>query len=129
MNQVEEYEGSTGNKFDLVMRVRDDGFAMADWVLDANYAHGFTTLDCQQWTGLHDMSYVMGRTFASDVLHSMIRWRTNSTLLRDNLPQEERYPQNPERWLLAVVTAFNMPIRKLSVCDIPMVTTRFVKGG
>jgi hypothetical protein len=128
MTQVEEFEERTNNKFDLVMRVRDDGFAMDDWVVDSEYAHGFSTLDCQQWTGLHDMSYVMGRKYASEVLHAMIDWRADKTLLHDKLPSQERYPQNPERWLLAIVTAFHLPIRKLSVCDIPMVTTRFVKG-
>ena len=51
MKDVETYEKFSGNQFDIVARIRDDAYAMDDWILDTSYLQheGITTLDCQQW--------------------------------------------------------------------------------
>ena len=45
MKDVETYEKFSGNQFDIVARIRDDAYAMDDWILDTSYLQheGITT--------------------------------------------------------------------------------------
>ena len=76
------------------------------------------------------MTYVVARAHASHLFQNLLGWRMDrQKLLRHIHDEGGRYPHNPERWLFEVVQALNIPLRRISVCQMPVVSSRYTHNG
>eukprot|EP00005_Dracoamoeba_jomungandri_P013013 CAMPEP_0174275312 /NCGR_PEP_ID=MMETSP0439-20130205/59755_1 /TAXON_ID=0 /ORGANISM="Stereomyxa ramosa, Strain Chinc5" /LENGTH=326 /DNA_ID=CAMNT_0015367403 /DNA_START=323 /DNA_END=1300 /DNA_ORIENTATION=- len=126
MSQVEIVEQQEGELFDIVVRLREDSYALDEWKLSPSYSKGFTGLDFLNFGGISDLTYTASREYASDLFHGLRNLRRPENL--EKLPEEYRVPQNTETWLSNVVSFLNIPRRLVSICEMPVLPSRWVNG-
>eukprot|EP00005_Dracoamoeba_jomungandri_P010832 CAMPEP_0174275290 /NCGR_PEP_ID=MMETSP0439-20130205/59743_1 /TAXON_ID=0 /ORGANISM="Stereomyxa ramosa, Strain Chinc5" /LENGTH=254 /DNA_ID=CAMNT_0015367379 /DNA_START=903 /DNA_END=1664 /DNA_ORIENTATION=+ len=127
MRTLEQVELQRGEKFDTVVRLREDTYALGEWKLTRDYDKTLTTLGLFSFGGLCDITYVVSREFASQLLHGLLDFRLPHKIF--TLPDDLRYPPNSENWLANVVSFLNIPTRVVSICEMPLVPSRMAQGG
>jgi len=111
MRTLEQVELQRGEKFDTVVRLREDTYALGEWKLTRDYDKTLTTLGLFSFGGLCDITYVVSREFASQLLHGLLDFRLPHKIF--TLPDDLRYPPNSENWLANVVSFLNIPTRPI----------------
>jgi hypothetical protein len=105
--------------YDLVVRLRDDTFAFADWVFDsAEMKNSLTSADLGSYRGINDHNLVLDRKYA-DVL---FRGLTEDYYF--NKSNRHVMWGNPEHRIYQVATAYRVNIRTATMCKQPLIPLR-----
>ena len=112
-------EQEQGFFYDLVVRLRDDTFAFADWVFDSNeMKNALTSADLGSYRGINDHNLVLDRKW-SDVL---FRGLTEDYYF--NKTNRRVMWGNPEHRIYQVATAYRVNIRTATMCKQPLIPLR-----
>ena len=115
---VMETEFSQGWHYDVVVRLRDDTFALGPWVLDKSYLHALTSSSSGSFRGINDHNFVIDRRYADTLFRGLTEdYYFNSTL-------EKVMWGNPENRIRTLAEAYNIPIKAKHVCQQPLIPLR-----
>ena len=116
---MQSMEQEQGYFYDLVVRLRDDTFAFADWVFDSNdMLDALTSADLGSYRGINDHNLVLDRKWA-DVL---FRGLTEDYYF--NKSNRNVMWGNPEHHIYQVATAYRVNIRTATMCKQPLIPLR-----
>lgn len=114
--------------FGLVLKLRDDSFALRPWLIPASWAQrGLTSLRCMQWGGVMDSTFAVGRRWAWTIMEGLAAdwYISHYALSAANL----RIPHNPESWLARLAKLKRVPVQEKALCKLPFVSVRFVNNN
>lgn len=105
--------------YDVVVRLRDDSYAMGPWLFDAQkYVGALVSSKTGTFQGINDHNFAVDRYWADDFLRGLSEdYYFNASL--SNEPWG-----NPEHRIYMVATAYNIPLRYTSLCEQPLVPLR-----
>lgn len=126
MFMIDRHEVAAGRLYGAVAKLRDDSFALAPFVVPPAWARvGITTISCLAWWGLMDAVFVVGRRWAWHIMEGMSAdWYLSHGHFGAN---PKTIPKNPESWLALLAAYRGVPSMKVSVCDIPLISMRFLR--
>eukprot|EP00005_Dracoamoeba_jomungandri_P013802 CAMPEP_0174266620 /NCGR_PEP_ID=MMETSP0439-20130205/30885_1 /TAXON_ID=0 /ORGANISM="Stereomyxa ramosa, Strain Chinc5" /LENGTH=249 /DNA_ID=CAMNT_0015353693 /DNA_START=239 /DNA_END=986 /DNA_ORIENTATION=- len=127
MSQAELIEQQLGEKFDMVVKLREDAYAVEEWRLTAEYSKGITALDCLGWGGISDITYVLGGNMPPNSCTAFLGFGF-SPKIWPSFPRD-RYQKNSEGWLAALVSFFRIPKRFVTLCEMPVFASRWREKG
>ena len=115
---VQEKELELGLFYDVVVRLRDDSFAMGSWTFDSRiYLNNLVSLDLGSWRGINDHNFAIDRKWIDDFLRGLSEdYYLNHTKIE--------YWSNPEQHLLQVAEKFRINTKTVNFCDLPLVPLR-----
>jgi hypothetical protein len=114
--------------FGLVLKLRDDSFALRPWLIPASWAQrGLTSLRCMQWGGVMDSTFAVGRRWAWTIMEGLAAdwYISHYAVSAANL----RIPHNPESWLARLAKLKRVPVQEKALCKLPFVSVRFVNNN
>lgn len=117
-----------GIQFGLVLKLREDSFALQPWPIPSSWAHrGLTSLRCLQWGGVMDSTFAVGRRWAWAIMEGLAAdwYISHFALAAANL----RIPHNPESWLAGLAQLKQVPVQERPLCKLPFVSVRFVNNA
>jgi len=115
---VMETEFTQGWHYDLVVRLRDDTYALGPWVLDHTYLNALTSSNSGNFRGINDHNFVIARKWA-DVL---FRGLTEDYYF--NSSQEKVIWGNPETRIRQMTEVYNIPVKEKNICQQPLIPLR-----
>ena len=68
---VQEKENELKVFYDLVVRFRDDTYALGPWILDSTYLNYVTSLDFGSFRGINDHNIVIDRKWLDDLFRGL----------------------------------------------------------
>ena len=122
---VDAEELSKGTQLGLVLKLREDSFALQPWLIPSSWAQlGLTSLHCMQWGGVTDGVYAVGRRWAWTIMEGLATdwYISHYALEKAGLP----IPHNPESWIARLAKLKNVPVHTTSLCKLPFLSVRFV---
>lgn len=115
---VQEMELELGMFYDIVVRLREDSFALAPWIFTPQkYLGVLTSLDLGSSKGVNDHNFAIDRKWADDYFRGLVEdyYFNHTKIAKWN---------NPEQHLLQVAVEYNIEIRTLNICELPLVPLR-----
>lgn len=121
-----EEQRKAGNRFGLVLKLRDDSFALQPWLIPSSWAQrGLTSLHCMQWGGVMDSTFAVGRRWAWAIMEGLAAdWYISHYALTE---AGIAIPHNPESWIAGLAKLKHVPMQTKALCKLPFVSVRFVK--
>lgn len=115
---VQEKELELGLFYDVVVRLRDDSFAMGSWIFDSRiYLNNLVSLDLGSWRGINDHNFAIDRKWIDDFLRGLSEdYYLNHTKIE--------FWRNPEQHLLQVAEKYRINTKTVNFCDLPLVPLR-----
>ena len=125
---VDAEELSKGTHLGLVLKLREDSFALQPWLIPSSWAQrGLTSLRCIQWGGVMDSTFAVGRRWAWSIMEGLAAdWYISHYALSD---AGLKIPHNPESWLARLAKLKRVPMQERSLCKLPFVSVRFVNNA
>ena len=123
-----EEQERAGMQFGLVLKLREDSFALQPWPIPSSCAHrGLTSLRCLQWGGVMDSTFAVGRRWAWAIMEGLAAdwYISHFALAAANL----RIPHNPESWLARLAQLKQVPVQERPLCKLPFLSVRFVNNA
>ena len=115
---VMETEQLQGWHYDLVVRLRDDTYALGPWVLDTTYLGAMTSSLSGNFRGINDHNFVIARKWADTLFRGFTEdYYFNSTL-------ERVVWGNPENRIRTLAEAYGIPVRGKNICQQPLIPLR-----
>ena len=121
-----EEQSKAGERFGLVLKLRDDSFALQPWLIPSSWAQrGLTSLHCMQWGGVMDSTFAVGRRWAWAIMEGLAAdWYISHYALKE---AGIAIPHNPESWIAGLAKLKHVPMQTKALCKLPFVSVRFVK--
>lgn len=115
---VQEKELELGLFYDVVVRLRDDSFAMGSWTFDSRiYLNNLVSLDLGSWRGINDHNFAIDRKWIDDFLRGLSEdYYLNHTKIE--------FWRNPEQHLLQVAEKYRINTKTINFCNLPLVPLR-----
>jgi len=122
---VDAEELSKGTHLGLVLKLREDSFALQPWLIPSSWAQlGLTSLHCLEWGGVMDSVYAVGRRWAWTIMEGLATdWYISHYALET---AGLAIPHNPESWIAALAKLKHVPVHTTSLCKLPFLSVRFV---
>ena len=115
---VQEAELSQGIFYDIVVRLREDSYALGPWHITADkYLGLITSLDLGASRGINDHNFAVDRRWINEFLRGL------SEDYYFNHTKVERW-LNPEQHLLQVAQKYHIPLRTANICEMPLIPLR-----
>lgn len=114
--QEKEYENNIF--YDIVVRLRDDSFALGPWTFDSRINfNSLTSLDLGSWRGINDHNFALDRKYIDDFFRGLVEdYYLNHTKIE--------IWNNPEQHLLQVAEKYHIAVKTQTFCDLPLVPLR-----
>ena len=105
--------------YDIVIRLRDDSFAILPWLIDYHiYKNNLVSTKIGSHFGINDHDFVIDRKYADTLLRGITEdYYFNSTL-------DMYIWGNPEHRIYKVAESYNIPMIVTSFCEHPMIPLR-----
>jgi len=115
---VQIIEESQGWFYDIVIRLRDDTYAMGPWIIDDSYKKRLTSAKTGAYHGINDHNFAIDREWADTLFRGLTEdYYFNSTL--------EKVPWgNPEHRIYELATSYNIPLASKTICEQPLMPLR-----
>lgn len=105
--------------FDLVVRLRDDTFALGPWLLSKEvYSHALTSSSTGNFRGINDHNFVVDRQWAD----TLLRGFTEDYYFNNSLAGVSW--GNPEHRIYMLCQVYGVPVQSVSLCEQPLVPVR-----
>ena len=115
---VMDTEQQQGWHYDLVVRLREDTYALGPWLLDSSYQHALTSSLSGTFKGINDHNFVIDRLWADTLFRGLTEdYYFNSTL-------EKVFWGNPEGRIRQLAEAYSIPIKGKTICQQPLIPLR-----
>ena len=116
---VQAYEVKEDMFFDIVVRLRDDSFALQPWLIDpVIYRHRLVSLNLNTNFGINDHNFAIDGYWSDAVMRGVTEdYYFNSTL-------DIFSWVNPERRIYKVAASNGVPIAAVPFCHHPLVPLR-----
>ena len=115
---VMDTEQQQGWHYDLVVRLREDTFALGPWILDQSYLHAMTSSLSGSFRGVNDHNFVIARRWADTIFRGLTEdYYFNSSL-------EHVVWGNPENRIRTLAEVYNVPVRGKNICQQPLLPLR-----
>tara|TARA_B100000767_G_scaffold264939_1_gene280437 strand:+ start:358 stop:981 length:624 start_codon:yes stop_codon:yes gene_type:complete len=120
-----EEQSKAGKGLGLVLKLREDSFALQPWLIPSNWAQrGLTSLRCMHWGGVMDSTFAVGRRWAWAIMEGLAAdWYISHYALSE---AGLAIPHNPESWIAGLAKLKNVPVQTKTLCKLPFVSVRFV---
>jgi len=120
-----EEQSKAGKRFGLVLKLREDSFALQPWLIPSSWAQrGLTSLRCMHWGGVMDSTFAVGRRWAWAIMEGLSAdWYISHYALSE---AGLAIPHNPESWIAGLAKLKNVPLQTKALCKLPFVSVRFV---
>ena len=114
--QEKEYENNIF--YDIIVRLRDDSFALGPWTFNSRINfNSLTSLDLGSWRGINDHNFAIDRKFIDDFFRGLVEdYYLNHTKIE--------IWNNPEQHLLQVAEKYHISVKTQIFCDLPLVPLR-----
>jgi hypothetical protein len=115
---VQEIELEQGMFYDIIVRLRDDSFALGPWTFDSKiYLNSLVSLDLGNSRGINDHNFAIDRKWSDDFFRGLSEdYYFNHTKIEKWL--------NPEQHLLQVAERYGIQTKSVNICDMPLVPLR-----
>jgi hypothetical protein len=115
---VQEMELQQGVFYDLIVRLRDDSFALGPWTFNSEtYIDSLVSLDLGNSRGINDHNFAIDRKWSDDFYRGLSEdYYFNHTKIEKWL--------NPEQHLLQVAERYGIQTKSVNICDMPLVPLR-----
>jgi hypothetical protein len=120
---VQQVEYEQRSFFDVVVRLRDDSYALKDWLLTpaSRYRNGLVSVNFGLHHGINDHNFVVARRWTDVLLRGMTEdYYFNETL-------DEFTWLNPEHRIAKVADSLGMPVHMNTLCMQPLLPLRGVE--
>jgi hypothetical protein len=115
MQQIEFYQQW---HYDIVVRLRDDSYALGPWIIDQDYIGKISSLKTGSFRGINDHNLAVDRKYADILLRGLTEdYYFNSSL-------ESEFWGNAEHRISMMVDAYNIPHRVTTICEQPLIPLR-----
>lgn len=115
---VMDTEQQQGWHYDLVVRLRDDTYALDKWMLDKSYMNSLTSSSSGSFKGINDHNFVVDRKWADVLFRGFTEdYYFNSTL-------EKVMWGNPENRILTMADSYAIPVKGKNICQQPLIPLR-----
>jgi len=125
---VDAEELSKGTHLGLVLKLREDSFALQPWLIPSSWAQrGLTSLHCLEWGGVMDSVFAVGRRWAWAIMEGLAAdWYISHYALTE---AGLAIPHNPESWIARLAKLKHVPVQRKGLCELPFLSVRFVNHG
>lgn len=116
---VQLAELQQGFFYDLVVRLREDTFAVGPWLFSPPYMNHLTTDNTGNYAGrINDHNFAIDRKWADTLFRGLTEdYYFNSTL-------EDIMWETPEKRIYTLALSYNIPIRRVNICQQPLIPLR-----
>jgi hypothetical protein len=115
---ISRFEIRSDSLFDIVIRLRDDAFALENWSINASSIKGYiVTENRYQFGGLNDHTITIDRLYADDVFRGGIEdyYLNFSVPLNCTLSEQQ---------IKASVDSYRIPSKLITLCNTPVIPLR-----
>ena len=115
---VQEIELQQGIFYDIIVRLRDDSFALGPWTFNSEtYLNSLISLDLGNSRGINDHNFAIDRKWSDDFFRGLSEdYYFNHTKIEKWL--------NPEQHLLQVAERYGIQTKSVNICDMPLIPLR-----
>ena len=114
--QVQEYKQKWF--YDIVVRLRDDSYAMGPWKFNELYRGVLMSTKTGTYEGINDHNFAVDRFWAENLFRGLSEdYYFNGTLYK-------AFWGNPEHRIHMIATAYNIPLRYTNICEQPLIPLR-----
>ena len=104
--------------YDIVVRLRDDSYAMGPWKFNELYRDVLMSSKTGTFQGINDHNFAVDRYYAENLFRGLSEdYYFNGTL-------QEVFWGNPEHRIYSVAQAYNIPLRYTNICEQPLIPLR-----
>ncbi|CAM9292548.1 unnamed protein product [Chrysoparadoxa australica] len=126
MDQVEAWETSSGEEYDVILKVRDDSELQSKLMVQHKHKKTAFFLSCMSFGGLDDKHFLGGRRAAGLLMRRLMPDYLSRSLKELEYEQKgrTRLPRNIEAYYFREAVLLDVPVEKVSVNSLPFVTVR-----
>ncbi|CAM9836655.1 unnamed protein product [Chrysoparadoxa australica] len=126
MDQVEAWEDQEGERYDVILKLREDSELQADLIVKPEHTKAAFFLKCMSWGGLDDRSFIGGRESAGLLMRNLLPDYSSQPEERWLMEwkEEKRLPRNIEQTYRREAEMLGISVRRVSIDSLPFLTVR-----